>query len=262
MNSYLFLDTMDKNKKRIEKIYSRKRIKLPKIKFAYCNKKEQKRISIEKKQKLVKIFRILIVLNIAFLVSGMIIKAIEPIIKAECVTIAKAIATKISNEQATKVMTAYEYEDLTNITKDENGNIKMINSNIITINKIISDIPILMQEELDKEENSEFYIRLGSFLGSKILAGRGPKVAIKMAVNGNVETDLKSEFTSAGINQTLHRIYLEVRCNAIILTPFNTIEERIINQVLLAEGVIVGEIPNTYYNLEGLGQDQILDTME
>lgn len=264
LSNYLFLDIMDNDKKRIEKIYSRKRIKIPNIEFSYDRKQknEKKELSIETKEKIQKIFKILVVLIIAFLVSNMIIKAIEPIIEAECVTIAKSIATKISNEQATNVMKTYEYEDLTNITKDENGNIKMINSNIITINKIISDIPILMQEELDKEEHSQFYIRLGSFTGSKILAGRGPKVAIKMSVNGNVETDLRSEFSSAGINQTLHRIYLEVRCNVIILTPFNTIEEQIVNQVLLAEGVIVGEIPNTYYNLEGIGQDQVMEVME
>ena len=80
--------------------------------------------------------------------------------------------------------------------------------------------------------------------------------------DGTVETDLKSEFNEAGINQTLHRIYLEVRCHVSILTPYDTIEETITNQVLLAEGVIIGNIPDTYYNLEGLNQDQMMETME
>lgn len=83
-----------------------------------------------------------------------------------------------------------------------------------------------------------------------------------MEVIGNIETDLKSEFRAAGINQTLHRIYLEIRCNVIILTPFQTIEEPVINQVLLAEGVIVGEVPNSYYNLEGISKDNALDIIE
>ena len=73
-----------------------------------------------------------------------------------------------------------------------------------------------------------------------------------MLTDGTVETDLKSEFKEAGINQTLHRIYLEVKCNVNILTPYNTIKETIVNQVLLVEGVIIGNIPSTYYNLEGL----------
>lgn len=96
---------------------------------------------------------------------------------------AKSIATIISNEKATKVMKKYSYEDLMNIIKDEQGNIKMISTNIITINEIISDIPNLIQEELNKEENNKFDIKLGSFTGSKLLSGRGPNVEIEMNVN-------------------------------------------------------------------------------
>ena len=69
---------------------------------------------------------------------------------------------------------------------------------------------------------------------------------------GNVETDLRSEFTSQGINQTLHRIYLQVKCKLEILTPFQDVSKEITNQVLLMENVIVGHIPDTYYNLEGM----------
>ena len=94
------------------------------------------------------------------------------------------------------------------------------------------------------------------------MLGRGPNVNIKMEVIGNLETDLKSEFKASGINQTLHRIYLEIKCNVIILTPFQTIEEPVINQVLLAEGVIVGEVPNSYYNLEGINKDHAVDIIE
>lgn len=102
---------------------------------------------------------------------------------SECLNMAKSIATIISNEQATKVMSNYTYEDLSNITKDEQGNIKMISTNIITVNEIISDIPILIQKELNKEENSKFDIRLGSFTGSKLLSGRGPNIEIEMSIN-------------------------------------------------------------------------------
>lgn len=99
-------------------------------------------------------------------------------------------------------------------------------------------------------------------MGSKYFAGMGPDIKIKMMTDGNVLTDLKSEFTEAGINQTLHRVYLEVVCNVTILTPYQTITESITNQVLLIEGVIVGNIPDAYYNLEGLNDDQMLDMLD
>ena len=253
---------MHESKKKIEKIYSRNRIKIPKISTNTNIVEKKVNYNNENLTKIRKISKIGIILLIAFLVSNVIIKAVEPVIDKQCITMAKSIATKISNEQATIVMADYTYEDLVSITKDENENIKMISSNMITINKIISDIPILIQNELEKIENNHFYIKLGSFTGSKLLSGRGPNVEIKMSSIGSVETDLKSEFTEAGINQTLHRIYLEVKCNVTILTPFNSIEEQIVNQVLLAEGIIVGNIPNTYYNLHGVGEENYIDLME
>ena len=100
----------------------------------------------------------------------------------------------------------------------------------------------------------------GSFTGFKLLAGRGPGVKIRISPIGSVETDLKSEFTEQGINQTLHRIYLDVKCSVNILTPFKDIEKTIVNQVLLVENIIVGHIPETYYSLDGITDEK--DTVE
>lgn len=96
-----------------------------------------------------------------------------------------------------------------------------------------------------------------------MLAGRGPGIKIRISSIGDVETDLRSEFTSQGINQTLHRVYLQVKCEVNILTPFDNISREITNQVLLMENVIVGNIPNSYYNLEGMnGNSDALEVIE
>ena len=223
---------------------TKNRIKLPKI-----TEDRNKR----------KIIKILLILVIAITIVRAVLLSINPIIEEKCKTVAKSIATKISNEQATLVMAKYTYEDLINVIKDENGNIKMIGTNIIAVNEIISDIPIKIQEELEKSENNNFNIKLGSFFGSKIFSGMGPNINIKIQLDGTVETDLKSEFTSQGINQTLHRIYLDVVCKVSILTPVNVISEEIKNQVLLVEGIIAGEIPESYYNLEGLEKKDAIE---
>ena len=60
----------------------------------------------------------------------------------------------------------------------------------------------------------------------------------------------------------MHRVYLQVECNVCILTPFDTIERDVTNQVLIAENVIVGHIPETYYNLEGIGEDDVMEVMK
>ena len=105
-------------------------------------------------------------------------------------------------------------------------------------------------------------MRCGSFTGFKLLSGKGPGVPIRISSIGNVETDLRSEFTSQGINQTLHRVYLQVECQVSILTPYDDITEKIKNQVLIAENVIVGKIPNTYYNIEGIDENGAMEFLE
>ena len=138
----------------------------------------------------------------------------------------------------------------------------MISANIITVNEIISDIAVKIRDELNKENNNSFDMRLGAFTGIRLLSGFGPNIKIRMSTIGNLDTNLKSEFTSAGVNQTLHRIYLEIKCRVAILTPFETMEEEILNQVLLSEAVIVGTTPNTYYNSEGMGNNNLFDVIE
>ena len=95
-----------------------------------------------------------------------------------------------------------------------------------------------------------------------MLSGRGPGIKIRISSIGNVETDLRSEFNAKGINQTLHRIYLQVKCQVSILTPFEDITKDISNQVLIMENVIVGIVPDTYYNIEGINSNDALEFVE
>lgn len=226
-------------------IYSRKRIRMPK----FNNKKTLKSMQI------------IIILIIAIFVMINSINAIIPIFEKQCENQAKSIITIVSNNKATEVMKDYEYEDLFTMHKDENGNITMLSSNVIPINKIISDIPVRIQEELNKQNNTEFNISLGSTLGSRFFSGRGPKIKVKILNVGNLDTDLKSEFVSMGINQTKHRMYLNVKCNMQAMTPYKVLESTIYNQVLLLENIIVGITPDTYYNLEGVTQDDIMEVI-
>ena len=236
------------------RIYSRPRIRIPKIFFRAKGSFRNKRSK--------KIVKVLIIFTIAFLTVKIILDSVLPIFDTLCENEAKSIATIISNEQATNVMREHSYDELFTIEKDTNGNVTIIKSNVVPINEIISDVANKIQIELNNKGREDIEIALGSFTGFKLLAGRGPGIKIRISTIGNVETDLRSEFTAQGINQTLHRVYLEVKCNVSILTPFDNIERQITNQVLLIENIIVGNIPSTYYNLEGLNQSDAIELVE
>lgn len=236
------------------KIYSRPRIKIPPI---FSNNIGDK--NLKRKQKIVKIF---IIMVIAFSTVKIVLDAILPIFDTLCKDKAKSIATIISNEETTNVMKEHTYDELFTLEKDKDGNITMIKSNIIAINEIISDVAVKIQNTINQRGRENIEIALGSFTGFKLLSGKGPGVPIKISSIGNVETDLRSEFSEKGINQTLHRVYLQVDCEVSILTPYNSITEKVSNQVLLIENVIVGKIPSTYYNLEGFDSNSALEIIE
>ena len=238
----------------MSKIYSRTRIRIPKIFVSKIGDK-----SFNQKQKIIKIF---IIMVIAFSTVKIVLDAILPIFDTLCKDKAKSIATIISNEQATVVMREHVYDELFSLEKDNDGNIIMIKSNVGPINEIISEVAVKIQNEIEARGRENVEIALGSFSGIKLLAGKGPGVPIRISSIGNVETELKSEFSAQGINQTLHRVYLQVVCEVSILTPYNNITEKITNQVLIAENVIVGKIPNTYYNLEGIDNNSAIEVIE
>ncbi len=105
----------------------------------------------------------IIILIIAILTLGLEIRAISPILNKVCSDTAKAKATLIANNEATKVMKNYTYDDFVKIYKDEKGNITMLQSNVITINEITSDVAAKIQKELLNDDENIAEIKLRKF---------------------------------------------------------------------------------------------------
>lgn len=217
----------------MESIYSRKKVKISK---KYVN--------------------IVTIIIVALLTVFFLIKTITPVFNNLCQSEAKATATKIVNDTIDDVMENYTYTDLVVINKDNDGKINSIHADTATLNKIVSNIATNIQKNIDSQENRDIYIRLGSFTGITLLSGRGPKVPIRISSIGNIDTNIKSEFESAGINQTIHRITLETKCEIQILTPFNTIVSSVEDKVILAENIVIGEIPESYFDIGNLLENE------
>ena len=96
-----------------------------------------------------KLIKTAIIVIIAVFIANRIIATIEPTVNILCIDMAKAIATNVSNEQATIVMEKYKYDDISNVIKDDKGNIKMIQMNVITVNAITSDVALKIQDGLE-----------------------------------------------------------------------------------------------------------------
>lgn len=210
-----------------------------------------------------KILKILAVLLIAVVVYQFILGYIDPVFETLCEDKVKSIATIISNQESTKIMNKYQYEELYTIEKDDAGNVVIIRSNVVPINNMISDLTENIQNRFNDAENTRIDIPVGNLLGIYYFSGMGPSIPAQVRTSGTLDTEVKSEFIAKGINQTLHRIYVNFECYVQILTPIKNFKKKITNQVIIAEHVIVGNIPDSYYNLEGMsGVDDVLNVID
>lgn len=200
---------------------------------------------------------------VLILIYKVIMSYVDPIFETLCEDKVKIIATLISNQESTKIMNKYQYEELYTIEKDEVGNVVIIKSNVVPMNNMISDLTEAIQNRFVEIEKTEIKIPLGNLLGSYYFSGLGPSIPAKVVTSGTIDTEVKSEFIAQGINQTLHRVYVNFECYFKIATPMENFEKKVTNQVILAEHVIVGNIPEAYYNLEGLdGSSDAINLVE
>ena len=233
----------------MDSIYSRKRIKIPKVKGFYTNNKNAKRF-----------FSIFIIILIAFTTFYSLFKSINPIFDKLCMEKAREIGTYIMNNASNMILDNTDYKNIVSIEQD--GENKVLKTDVVIINKIASDIALEAEKQFKELENEKIQIPIGALTGNKYLAGSGPSINIQVIPTGNILTEIKNEFESSGINQTVYRIYLELTCEVSIVSQYKTIEENIVNQVLLVETVIVGEVPNSYYNLEGMKTEDVTEVIQ
>lgn len=169
---------------------------------------------------------------------------------------AKAIATRAVNSSISDViMNSIVYDDLINIVTDEIGNISMIQANSLEINNLSKDLNQTTENKIEEYGKNGVSIALGSFTGIPFLVGLGPKIKLNVSPIGSVFSTFSSEFETAGVNQTIHRIYLNVNANVGVVLPLYTKRFTTTQNVLIAESIIVGSVPEVY-----LYSDQ-LDTL-
>ena len=139
-----------------------------------------------------------------------------------------------------------DYNNFVIFDKDETGHITALRSNVAEVNRMQGMIADEILHRLSELSTSELEIPLGTLTGSALLAGRGPSLFVRMQAVGSASAAFRNQFTSAGINQTRHQIFLDVDVYMSILLPGMKTSTRVSNEIAVAETVIVGGVPDTY----------------
>lgn len=179
--------------------------------------------------------------------------SINPVIHNMVEVKGKSLTTKaINSAVADVVMNSVVYDDLINIVTDELGNISMIQANSLEINNLSKDLAQVTERRIEEYGHGGITIPLGTFSGIPLFVGTGPNVRIKVNPVGAVNCSFISQFVSAGINQTNHKIYLKVDANVGIVMPMSTKKINVEHQVLISESIIVGQVPEVYLYSDSL----------
>lgn len=171
---------------------------------------------------------------------------IMPTVMTTCDAEMKVKATEVINKAIfNEYSNNFNYDEVIKIEKDGEGNITMLKADTLKMNKIATSVAINAQNELQKIGEVGIKVPVGYLTKNNILAYYGPKVTVRMMPIGYIETKYSSQFETAGINQTRHKIYVETITRIRVIIPMAHSDVIIKNQVPIAETIIVGKVPQT-----------------
>ena len=161
--------------------------------------------------------------------------------------------------KAVKLVTenGVEYGDLMDARLDAQGRVTMLRADTMRMNELAAQTALRAEEELNSAENQFVRIPLGAALGIKSLSGFGPKMSMQILPVGAVHASFDTEFESAGINQTRHRIFLTLRATVSLIIPTGSQVVEVQSTMPIAESIIVGEVPDSFVDVND--QKDILD---
>lgn len=185
------------------------------------------------------VFIFFILFYLTYVVNPLIIKASEAKIKS-------ITQQSLSSSVLSVITNSDTYDDIIKYQYDTDNKISMITVDTYNVNLLSRQISLQAQTNLDNTSEAGIEVHFGAFFGMPVLANVGPLIKFSLSPIGTVAITYRSEFVTAGINQTHHKIYVNVETSIFIILPTASPEVLTSTEILLAECVIVGEVPTTY----------------
>lgn len=144
-----------------------------------------------------------------------------------------------------------QYDRIVYFEKDLDGRITALKTNMSEVNRLKTDILNLVNDEILAMDTSDLGIPLGSLILPELLSGRGPAIPVHILSIRNSDASFTSAFTEAGINQTLQQLTMHVSVDVSVLVLGRAEHFTVSSQVVVAETIIVGQVPDTFLQTGG-----------
>ena len=145
-----------------------------------------------------------------------------------------------------------QYDRIVFFEKDLDGKITALKTNMSEVNRLKTNILNIINDEILCMDTSDIGIPLGSLFLPEFFSGRGPSFPVSILAIRNSDASFSSDFIEAGINQTLHQLNMQISIDVAVLVLGSTNYFTVSTQVVIAETIIVGQVPETLLQTGGL----------
>lgn len=199
-----------------------------------------------------KAFICLLIIAVLIIMFTVVDSHVRPVITSTATQSAETLVNKIINDAVARLIdkSKLEYSDIIKVVYDNNNNVKSVESNILKLNKFKAEVNSTVIKAVSDYNNGSIRIRLGTLLGNEYLLGRGPHLKFKFDMVNTVSSTFISKFESAGLNQTKHMIEMKLESKVKILIPWYNANTKVKTNILIAETIIVGSVPNSFTQLD------------
>lgn len=202
------------------------------------------------KRKSHKYLLFILVIIVVFVVFNIILAFFDRKVMPAVIKIAEIMANSqtldIINEESIKILNNdFNYDEIVKIQKDNEGNIILIQADTAKLNLIAAELSTNCNNAFRDMDKSTIKVPLGWMSDRSIFYNLGPSMKVSIEPVGNISTSYESKFESAGINQTRHKIYLNISAKVRLKLPMNNDDIDVTTQIPVSDTIIVGKIPNT-----------------
>ena len=201
-----------------------------------------------------KLLRLIVIVLFLLLVAFFMLRSkYRLVIEDLAQTQVKNTTSDLTNDAIAKQIASRDirYDRIVFFEKDLDGRITALKTNMSEVNRLKTDILNIINDEILALDHSDIGIPLGSLFFPEILSGKGPAIPVNILSIRNSDANFVSHFSQAGINQTLHRLNMEVSIDVAVLVLGQTSSFTMNSEVVVAETVIVGDVPQTYLQTGG-----------
>lgn len=196
----------------------------------------------------------LIILVLVLILAFMLLRSkYREVIQDLAETQVKNTTSDLTNDAIAKQIAAgdIQYDRIVYFEKDLDGRITAMKTNMTEVNRLKTDILNIINDEILALDTSDIGIPLGSLILPELFSGKGPAIPVHILSIRNSDANFVSHFSEAGINQTLHQLTMEVSVDVAVLVLGRTRSFTINSEVVVAETVIIGDVPQTFLQTGG-----------